>query len=268
MKIWMNTNTLDGYIDDLEKTADPADAEIALLGSKKMDLQRFPNLKGIFRAGVGKDNVPVSEAEKRGIAVGFPSQSTIEIIYNETAAFTCGLIFRMAYSNVGTLTPWLKVPRTAFSNLNLLVIGKGNIGGRVIKLMQPFLKVRSFDLCENGENELKALVLEADIITLHIPLNAQTRNFIEEEKLSWMKEGSILINAARGPIVSEDALYSAIERGRLRAAFDVYWEEPYEGKLKKFYPERFHMTPHVASTCATFLEETAKDLHNFIERIG
>jgi phosphoglycerate dehydrogenase-like enzyme len=267
LNIWTNTNTLAGYIDDLKITPDPANADIALLGSKKIELDNFLNLKGIFRVGVGKDNIPEEEAARRGIAVSLPSEATIKVIFDETASFTCATIFHMAYRNVGTLSPWAKAGRKAFSGLNLLVIGKGNIGSRVMRLMQPFLNVKSFDLRENGEYELEGLMREADFVSLHIPLSAQTRNFINSEKLSWMKDHSVLINTSRGPIVAEDDLYREIETGRLSAAFDVYWEEPYAGKLSRFHPESFYMTPHVASTCSTFLEESAKDFRKFMERI-
>ena len=55
---------------------------------------------------------------------------------------------------------------------------------------------------------------------------------------------------------------------RLRAAFDVYWQEPYKGELKNFYPEPFFMTPHVASTCSEFLQRCRKDLNNLIRELS
>ena len=73
-----------------------------------------------------------------------------------------------------------------------------------------------------------------------------------------------MINTARGTIVDEDALYSEISSGRLRAAFDVFWHEPYVGKLKEFHPDRFYMSPHVASTCRDFIEGCRKGLDNLI----
>ena len=114
MKIWKNTSTLDDYDEGLNFTTDKEQAEIALLGSKPIDLIDFPNLKGIFRAGVGRDNVPENEAIKSGIEVRYPSQGTINIIFDETAIFTCSLIFRMFYDLLGTIDPWEKNPRKAF----------------------------------------------------------------------------------------------------------------------------------------------------------
>ena len=169
MLVWKNTSTLDGYDDGLVFTEDKIQAEIALLGSKPLVLDEFPNLKGIFRAGIGKDNVPEKEAAERGILVRYPSQATINIIYDETAVFTCSLIFRMLYDYVGTIEPWLKCDRPALSAKTLLVIGTGNIGCRVAEYMQAFMKIVTFDIMENELSELLGLIKKADCITLHIP---------------------------------------------------------------------------------------------------
>ena len=265
MKIWKNTATLDGYDEGLPFTNIKEEADIVLLGSKPVSLEGFPNLKGIFRVGISRDNVPIEEAETMGIIVRFPSQETIDIVYEETACFTCSLIFRMLYSEIGTLDPWWKGIRVQLNDKVLLVIGMGNIGGRVAKKMKGFLKVDTFDVLQNTTAELKALIELADCITLHIPKNEENNNFIDGEKLSWMKDGSVLINTARGAAVNEDALFKEIESFRLFAAFDVYWQEPYQGKLKKYHPDHFYMTPHVASTCHGFLEGCRKDLDILIE---
>ena len=106
MLIWKNTATLDGYDDGLHFTSSKKDAEIALIGSKSIKLEEFPNLKGIFRAGIGRDNVPEKEAKEKNIVVKYPSKKTINIIFEETASFTCNLIFQMLFSNIGTIDPW------------------------------------------------------------------------------------------------------------------------------------------------------------------
>jgi phosphoglycerate dehydrogenase-like enzyme len=264
MKIWKNTSTLDGFDDGLTFTKSKSKADIVLMGSKPIEIKVFPNLKGIFRAGIGRDNVPEKEAKEKNIVVRYPSKETIDIIFEETACFTCGLIFRMLYSNVGTLDPWVKEPRRQLSQQNLLVIGTGKIGIRVVQLMEPLLQVTTFDILQNKASELKLMIQQADCITIHIPNSDDNLSFIDGEKLSWMKIGAVLINTARGAIVDEDALYAEVKNERLKAAFDVYWQEPYKGKLKEFYPVRFFMTPHVASTCSEFLRDCRKDLDKLI----
>ena len=69
MKIWKNTDILDSLIHDLELTEDSTEADLIVLGSKTVNLDDFPQLKGIFRVGVGIDNVPVEQAKKRNIKV-------------------------------------------------------------------------------------------------------------------------------------------------------------------------------------------------------
>jgi phosphoglycerate dehydrogenase-like enzyme len=268
MLIWKNTATLDGYDEGLHFTESKKGADIALLGSKPINLIEFPNLKGIFRAGIGSDNVPVKEAKERGIIVRFPSKETIDIIFEETASFTCSFIFRMLFSNIGTIDPWQKEPRLQISKKRLLVIGAGRIGGRVAELIKHFMRVTTFDILQNETSELKPLMQEADCVTVHIPKSDENISFIDAEKLSWMKNGSSLINTARGAIVDEDALYKELEIGRLKAAFDVYWHEPYNGKLKTIDPDYFYMTPHVASTCSGFLEGCRKDINKLILRLN
>lgn len=267
MKIWKNTATLDGFDEGLEFTQSKLEAEIALIGSKPIEINDFPNLKGIFRAGIGRDNVPEKEAFEKNILVRFPSQETIDIIYDEATSFTCGLIFRMMYDDVGSIEPWIKNTRSQLSNKTLLVIGTGNIGSRVAKRMKNFMNVLTFDIIQNDAQELQNFMLEADCITLHIPKNDENKGFIDEKKLSWMKTGTSLINTARGPIVDENALYREIKSDRLKAAFDVYWNEPYDGKLKEFYPNSFFMTPHVASTCKEFLVGCRNALDELISDI-
>lgn len=264
MLIWRNTATLDEYDDGLDFTDSKKDAEIALLGSKPINIAEFQNLKGIFRVGISKDNVPIKEAETRNIVVKFPSNRTVQIIFEETANFACSLIFKMMYSEIGSIDPWIKNDRVQLSAKTLLVIGMGNIGKRVAKKMNVFMEIITVDILFNKPSELEEMISVADCITLHIPKNDENVSFFDKEKLSWMKDGGVLINTARGAIVDENALYKEIKSGRLKAAFDVYWQEPYEGKLKEFHPESFYMTPHVASTCSGFLDGCRKDLNSLI----
>jgi phosphoglycerate dehydrogenase-like enzyme len=267
VKLWKNTKTLDGLIDEIPTTESPQDADVALLGSKGIDLDAFPKLRGIFRAGVGRENVPEAAAAARGIQVAFPDRETTEVLFDETASFSCGLILRMLYDDCGTLEPWFKRSRRATSTLRLLVIGTGNIGARVVQKMTSFMQVDTFDLKDDQPQALLEKIAAADCISLHIPGSPDTRGWFGAEAIGAMKDGGILVNAARGPIVDEMALLSAIEAGKIRAAFDVYWQEPYLGRLREFHPERFYMTPHVASTSVTFLEGCARSLERLVSEI-
>lgn len=266
MKIWKNTGTLDAFVPDVSRClVDAEDAEIAVLGSRPVDLDSMPNLRALFKCGVGTDNVPFEECEKRGIRVCLPSEATANVIFEETASFAVSLVFRMLYADIGDLDTWRKSTRVSAAKKKVLVVGLGNIGSRVVKKLEPTVDVLGYDLARSPIEELAALVLQADVISLHIPLSDETKGFWGAERLQAMKDGAALVNTARGAIVDEAALYAELSSDRLRAAFDVFWEEPYKGVLKKLYPEPFYMTPHVASTCVDFLEGLAKDFREFVK---
>ena len=267
MQFWKNTATLDHLVPDLAQTVDPAEAEIAVIGSKPIDLRTMPKLQGIFKCGVGADNVPFDEAAQRGVEICMPSEQTKRYIFEETANFAVYLVFRMLFNDIGKVDGWKKQSRGFLGNKKVLVIGQGNIGAHVARKLAPSVDLLTFDVLQNSMDELKGLIEQAEVITLHVPLVDSTTGFIDAEKLSWMKDGAALVNTARGPVVDEDALYAEIESGRLRAAFDVYWKEPYEGKLRQFHPERFLMSPHVSSNCENFLTGLAEDLKDFIFKL-
>ena len=267
MTYWKNTATLDKLVPDLLNTVDAAEAEIAVIGSKPIDLSAMPKLKGIFKCGVGTDNVPFEEAKERGVEICMPSEQTKRYIFEETANFAVYLVFRMLFNDIGKVDGWVKQSRGFLGNKKVLVIGQGNIGAHVTRKLAPSVDVLTFDVLQNSMDELQGLIAQADVISLHIPLMDATTGFIDAEKLSWIKDGAALVNTARGPVVDEDALYAEIKSGRLRAAFDVFWKEPYEGKLKQFHPERFLMSPHVSSNCENFLTGLASDFVAFQSRL-
>ena len=268
MKFWKNTATLDKLVPELLETVDASGAEIAVIGSKPIDLNVMPNLKGIFKCGVGTDNVPFGEAKKRGIEICMPSEQTKRYIFEETANFAVYLTFRMLFNKIGKVDGWVKQSRGFLGNKKVLVIGQGNIGGHVTRKLAPSVDVLTFDVLQNSMDELQGLIEQADVISLHIPLIDATTGFMDAEKLSWMKDDAALVNTARGPVVDEDALFAEIESGRLRAAFDVFWKEPYEGKLKQFHPERFLMSPHVSSNCENFLTGLGSDFVAFEAKLN
>jgi len=262
VKLWKNTKTLDDYIDsNFIEVEDKELAEIVLLGSKPIDLDEFPNLKGIFRAGVGKENIDFDKCMKHGIEVCFPSESTKNIIYEETANFACHLILKASYANTGEIESWTKNNRPFLRERKLLIIGVGNIGKSVYRKMKSFMTCLKYDSMDSTPDELNKLLVEADFVSLHIPSTPTTENFIDAEKLAMMKDGAVLINTARGKVVDEDSLYNELINDRIRAYFDVFWQEPYNGKLKEL--ENFYMTPHIASTCDGFLRESYNDMVTF-----
>lgn len=267
MLIYKATNTLDAHLPPLDYTTDKSAAEIMVVGGKKFALTDFPKLKGIFKTGVGTDNLPFEEAAKCGVVIELPSEFTCNIIYEETAAFTCYLILAGLYAQTGTWESWTKFDRPALQNRRLLVVGNGKIGRRVAEKMKTLMNVDTFDVLQDAPELFEEKVRRADCVTLHVPLIPETVSLFNAERLAWLKDGALLVNTARGPVIDEDALYAELASGRLRSACDVFWEEPYSGKLAGLPNDRFIKTPHIASTCLEFTQGAAQDFLLFLEGI-
>jgi len=250
--IWRNTNILDPFLDKKEITTDKDKASIILLGAYPIDINEFPNVKFVFRLGVGTDNINFTN-----VPVGFPEQSTKDIIYEETSNFACYLIFKMLYNNKSNLDTWSSVPRNLLNTKTLLVVGTGNIGSRVCNKMSGFFdNIITYD--EKTDSKPPPYEI-ADIITLHIPYSEKNKNYLNKDIFKKLKDDAIIINTARGGIVNEDDLYEALSTTNIRAAFDAFWDEPYHGKLMEFYPNKFYATPHMASTCTEFVQNCYYD---------
>jgi len=250
--IWRNTNILDPFLDKKEITTDKDKASIILLGAYPIDINEFPNVQFVFRVGVGTDNINFTN-----VPVGFPEQSTKDIIYEETSNFACYLIFKMLYDNKSNLDTWSSVPRNLLNTKTLLVVGTGNIGSRVCNKMSGFFdNIITYD--EKTDSKPPPYEI-ADIITLHIPYSEKNKNYLNKDIFKKLKDDAIIINTARGGIVNEDDLYEALSTTNIRAAFDAFWDEPYHGKLMEFYPNKFYATPHMASTCTEFVQNCYYD---------
>ena len=130
MKIYKSTQTIDNYLnfDGYIFTQNKAEAEVMIIGGKPIDLDEFPSLKGIFKTGVGVDNLPFEEAKNRGIEIQLPSDKTRDIIYQETASFALYSILKFVYRDTGTFSTWQKSNRKSLQAYEVLVMGTGNRG--------------------------------------------------------------------------------------------------------------------------------------------
>jgi D-3-phosphoglycerate dehydrogenase len=220
-----------------------------------------PNLKVIGRAGVGVDNVDIPGATQRGIAVvNAPSGNTIA-----AAEMTMALILA-TMRHVAAADASLRAgnwDRARFQGSELLgrrlgLIGAGRIGAEVaircqsfgmdVIIYDPYLSEERADEIGSRLTDLDEVVTTSDVISLHVPLNDETRGIISEESISKMKPGTYLVNASRGGVVVESDLANALESGHLAgAALDVYEEEPLsEGSPLRNAP-RLTLTPHLGA---------------------
>lgn len=224
-------------------------------------LARADRLHVIGRAGVGVDNIDVEAATERGIAVlNAPSGNTISAA-ELTLALLLSLVRKVPAADRSMKRgEW---DRKSFKGIELYgkmlgLVGAGRIGGEVARRARGFgMSVVAFDPYLSEERarslqiELATLdeVLErADVVSLHTPLTEATRDLLDATALAKLRRGAYLINAARGGVVNEDALYQALVEGHLAgAALDVYAEEPLPKDCRLRQLDNVIMTPHLGA---------------------
>ena len=226
-------------------------------------LSKAKKLKIVGRAGVGVDNIDLQAATRMGVLVmNTPDGNTIS-----TAEHTCGLILALS-RNIAASVQSLKEGRwdrkkylgTEVHGKTLGVIGLGKIGSGVAARMKSFgMHVIGYDPFTTLERaasmgvemkELDEILASADYLTVHTPLNDQTRNLISRKNASKINRGIYLINCARGGIYNEADLHSLIEDGTVRgAALDVYSAEPPGEELQKLLAHPAVVcTPHLGAS--------------------
>jgi D-3-phosphoglycerate dehydrogenase len=224
-------------------------------------LEHAERLKVIGRAGVGVDNVDVDAATRRGIVVANAPESTVV----SAAEHTIGLLVALA-RNIPQAHAALKQgrwERSAYGGIELAgktlgVLGFGRIGQQVARRALGLgMRVVAYDPYVTAERfrELGAEPVEspedvyeaADFLTLHLPLTAETRGAVDEAAFEAMRPGVRIVNAARGPLLDEEALLAALQSGKVAgAALDVFGDEPYTGPLLEL--DNVVVTPHLAAS--------------------
>jgi len=218
-------------------------------------------LKVIGRAGVGVDNVDVEAATRRGIVVANAPESTVV----SAAEHTIGLLVALA-RNIPQAHAALKQgrwERSAYAGVELGgktlgVLGFGRIGQQVARralglgmrviAFDPFVAADRFrELGAERAETQEEIYAVADFLTLHLPLNAETRGSLHASAFAEMRDGVRIVNAARGELVDEDALLEALRSGKVAGvALDVFSSEPYSGPLLEL--DNVVATPHLAAS--------------------
>ncbi len=215
------------------------------------------SLEIIVRAGIGLDNIDVAAAKAKGIQVAnTPSATTISVA-EHTFGLMLGAVRQHGPANLSLKAhKWekKKFKGTELYEKTLGIIGGGRIGLAVAERALAFgMKVLAFDIVaietasEIRQVPMDELLREADIISLHLPLSDSTRHMISDEQFAKMKDGVILVNAARGGVVDEDALMRALDSGKVRAAaIDVFEVEPATNYALIDHPNVL-ATPHIGA---------------------
>ncbi|WP_082232011.1 phosphoglycerate dehydrogenase [Halobacillus massiliensis] len=243
--------------------------------------ENAPNLKIVGRAGVGVDNIDLDAATDHGVVVvNAPDGNTIS-----TAEHTMAMLMSLA-RNIPQAYHQLKQNRwerkkfvgVELKNKTLGIVGFGRIGREVahrakghrmnVIAFDPFLTKEKAEKAGVQHGELEEVLQQADFLTVHTPLIDKTKHLINKETIKLMKPGARILNCARGGIVEEDALYEAIQNGKIAgAALDVFEEEPaIDHPLLSL--EEVIATPHLGASTVEAQENVATDVsYDIIEQL-
>lgn len=222
-------------------------------------LSALPELQAIGKYGVGLDMIDLEAMRRYGKRLGWISGVNRRSASELTLAFAIVMLRHVVEGNREILARgWQQFKGGLLSGRKVGIIGCGEIGKDLVRLLQPFkCSILVNDIREYSEFYAKfnlqkvskrELLSSADVVTLHVPLDDSTRNMLSREQLSLMKPSAILINAARGGLVDELALKEMLKEKHLAAAaFDVFAQEPPVDYELLELPN-FLATPHIGGS--------------------
>jgi len=222
-------------------------------------LSRLPDLKVIGKFGVGLDMIDLYALKKYGVNIGWTGGVNKRSVSELVVSSAIAILHRSVFANAEVRNNlWHQIKGRQLSNCTVGIIGCGNIGKDLVKLLKPFnCKILSHDILSfpkfYQENNvlpvsLEELLKKSDIVTLHLPLNESTKNIISKDKLLMMKSNAVLINLARGGLIDEAALKKIlIEKKIAGAAIDVFETEPPIDNEFAFI-DNVLITPHIGGS--------------------
>ena len=229
----------------------------------KSVLDAAKNLKMIQRTGVGTDMLDKEEIKKRGIPVYVNAGVNSRSVAEHTLMLILATLKRLPQINKQLHEGIWKKQISGVSTMELFgktvgIVGMGHVGRTVASMLQPFgAHVIYTDVVRRSEAEEKELGLtycnsfmellpQVDILTLHCPMVTENLEALNANTIGLMKQGSIIINTARGKLINPDALYDAVKSGHIRAAgIDTHYEEPIKEGYKLVELDNVILTPHI-----------------------
>ncbi len=282
-------NTVAGEVEERVKEADIIIANKAPLNRET--LKDAASLKMICEFATGFDNVDLEYCREKGIRVANVVDYSTAAVAQHTFAL-CFYVLEKLHHYDHYVKSGEYAAQTRFSNFDIPfteldgkvwgIVGMGNIGRRVAKIAEAFgCKVIFYSAsgnstCTDYERvDLDTLLQKSDFLSLHCPLSDKTRKLIDLDALKKMKKTSILINVARGPVVDDEALYTALTQHLIAGAgLDVTGTEPMKesNPLSKIMDSnRLIITPHLAWASIEarnrVVEETYKNIKAFYEGV-
>lgn len=235
--------------------------EALIIGGHKLSvsaLEQCGNMRIICKHGAGIDNIPIDTAKKMGIKVCNAPGTNANAVADLTLGLIIDLCRKISYGAEKVKKgEWGKTIGTDVYGKTLGLMGFGAIAKNVARRARGFnMKVLAYDpFVFQIEDEFNGYVSladkdevlkKSDIVSLHLPLNENTKYIIDKEDLDIMKKGAFLINTSRGGVVREAAVAEALKIGRLAgAAFDVLEEEPLRGDNPLTECDNVIITPHM-----------------------
>jgi len=264
-----------------------ADADfIWLYGGKPSDavLRAGKKVKLLQLSSAGYDNINVALAGELGIPVANASGTNAEGVAELAVTLMLSVYRHLIRIDNETRTgQWLTDNSSGTNSFEVLnktvgIVGLGNIGGTVAKLLRGFdPKLLYYDVVAKPEIEkrtgatrtgLDELLEQSDIVTLHVPLTSRTRHMIGKRELGLMKPSAILINTCRGPVVDEAALHDALVAGRIwGAGLDVFEIEPVLKDNPILKLENVVVAPHAAGKTAESYPRRARFSFDNMQRV-
>jgi lactate dehydrogenase-like 2-hydroxyacid dehydrogenase len=255
----------------LKQRLGPAEGLLCLL-TERVDaelLDAAPALRVVANYAVGADNVDLDAAAARGIPVGATpgvlTEATADLAFALLLAAARGLVPASGDVRAGRWRTWEPEGWLGrdVHGATLVLVGAGRIAGAVAR------RARGFDMevvAVGRGDDLHAALRRADFVSLHVPLTAGTRHLIDAAALAQLRPTAILVNTARGGVVDQDALASALHGGRLAgAALDVTDPEPLPAGHALLRAPNLLVVPHIGSaTHATREQMTAMAVDNLL----
>jgi D-3-phosphoglycerate dehydrogenase len=216
-------------------------------------LSNAKSLRVISRCGTGLDSVDLQAASRLGIDVFNTPDAPTQAVAELTIAHMLNSLRHISTTDSNMRSgKWTPTMGSLLATKTVGLIGVGRIGSAVAKLAQAFgARVIGFDPVVSSHNSVELLSLDevlnqADIVSLHVPINDQTHHIVNASAISRMKPGSIVVNVSRGGLIDESALHDALKSQHLSgAALDCFEDEPYSGPLLQI--PGVHVTAHMGS---------------------
>ena len=215
-------------------------------------LDLLPDLRLVANYGVGYDQVDVAACRARGVAVtntpGAVTAATADLAFGLIVAARRRIVEGDDCVRAGSWDcTWSAGPFLGreVTGATLGIVGMGRIGAAVAQRAAGF-EMRVLQHSRTSGMPLDELLREADVVSVHAPLNEDTRGLISRERLALLRDGATFVNTARGGLVDEDALVEELASGRITAGLDVFVHEPHVPERLRGLPNVV-LTPHLGS---------------------